>query len=124
MFLDEVGDLSLSAQAKLLRAIQDLTIERVGGHGLHRVDTRVVAATNQSLSGLVEARAFRADLFYRLSGIEVHVPPLRERREDIVELAGYFLIVIGTPVTWSSRGRSPKRCSPTIGRGMCASSSG
>src|SRR5947207_6178702 len=91
LFLDEVGDLSPSAQAKLLRAIQDLSVERVGGQGTHRVDTRLVAATNKSLGGLVEAGLFRADLYYRLSGIEVHVPPLRERREDIVELAAYFL---------------------------------
>jgi transcriptional regulator with PAS, ATPase and Fis domain len=91
LFLDEVADLSLSAQAKLLRALQDLGVERVGGHGLRRVNTRVVAATNKSLAGLVEARMFRADLFYRLAGIEIHVPPLRERREDILELATYFL---------------------------------
>jgi transcriptional regulator with PAS, ATPase and Fis domain len=91
LFLDEVADLSLSAQAKLLRALQDLGVERVGGHGLRRVNTRVVAATNKSLAGLVEARMFRADLFYRLAGIEIHVPPLRERREDILELASYFL---------------------------------
>jgi transcriptional regulator with PAS, ATPase and Fis domain len=91
LFLDEVGDLSLSAQAKLLRALQDLAVERVGGNGLHRVNTRVVAATNKKLSGLVDARMFRADLYYRLAGIEIHVPPLRERREDIVELASYFL---------------------------------
>jgi transcriptional regulator with PAS, ATPase and Fis domain len=91
LFLDEVADLSLSAQAKLLRALQDLAVERVGGNGVHRVDTRVVAATNKKLCGLVEARMFRADLFYRLAGIEIHVPPLRERREDILELASYFL---------------------------------
>ena len=91
LFLDEVGDLSPTAQAKLLRAIQDLTVERVGGSGIQRVNTRVVAATNKKLSTLVEARMFRADLFYRLSGIEIHVPPLRERREDILELASYFL---------------------------------
>jgi len=91
LFLDEVGDLSLSAQAKLLRAIQDLSVERVGGHGTYRVDTRLVAATNKSLTSLVDARLFRADLFYRLSGIDVQVPPLRERREDILELATYFL---------------------------------
>jgi transcriptional regulator with PAS, ATPase and Fis domain len=91
LFLDEVGDLSLSAQAKLLRAIQDLTVERVGGYGMRRVDTRIVAATNKSLMGLVDARLFRADLYYRLAGIDVHVPPLRERREDIIELATYFL---------------------------------
>ena len=91
LFLDEVGDLSLSAQAKLLRAIQDLTVERVGGQGSYRVDTRVVAATNKSLMSLVDARTFRADLFYRLAGIDVFVPPLRERREDILELTAYFL---------------------------------
>ena len=91
LFLDEVADLSPAAQAKLLRALQDLAIERVGGHIIHRINTRVVAATNKRLSALVQARAFRADLFYRLSGIEVHVPPLRERREDILELASHFL---------------------------------
>ena len=91
LFLDEVGDLSLSAQAKLLRALQDLAVERVGGSGLRRVNTRVVAATNKKLAGLVDAGVFRADLFYRLAGIEIHVPPLRERREDILELATYFL---------------------------------
>lgn len=91
LFLDEVGDLSLSAQAKLLRAIQDLTVERVGGLSIHRVDVRVVAATNRRLITLVDAGLFRADLFYRLAGIDVLVPPLRERREDILELAHYFL---------------------------------
>ena len=91
LFLDEVADLSPAAQAKLLRALQDLAIERVGGHLVHRVNTRVVAATNKKLSALVQARSFRADLFYRLSGIEIHVPPLRERREDILELALHFL---------------------------------
>jgi transcriptional regulator with PAS, ATPase and Fis domain len=91
LFLDEVGDLSLAAQAKLLRALQDLVVERVGGSGLRRVNTRVVAATNKKLAGLVDARMFRADLFYRLAGIEIHVPPLRDRREDILELATYFL---------------------------------
>ena len=91
LFLDEVADLSLTAQAKLLRALQDLAVERVGGNGLHRVNTRVVAATNKKLPGLVESRQFRADLFYRLAGIEIQVPALRERREDILELASYFL---------------------------------
>jgi transcriptional regulator with PAS, ATPase and Fis domain len=91
LFLDEVGDLSPSAQAKLLRAIQDLAVERVGGMGVCRVNTRVVAATNKPLAALVDARVFRPDLFYRLSGIDVQVPPLRERRDDILELATYFL---------------------------------
>jgi DNA-binding NtrC family response regulator len=91
LFLDEVSDLSVSAQAKLLRAIQDLAVERVGGHGAHRVDIRIVAATNRSLSSLVDQRLFRPDLFYRLSGVDIRVPTLRERRPDILELAVYFL---------------------------------
>jgi two-component system response regulator HydG len=91
LFLDEVSDLSLSAQAKLLRAIQDLSVERVGGHGSRRVDIRIVAATNRPLAPLVEQRLFRADLFYRLSGVDIRVPTLRERRPDILELARYFL---------------------------------
>ncbi len=91
LFLDEISDLSLSAQAKLLRAIQDLSVERVGGHGVKRVNTRIIAATNRPLAGLVERGLFRSDLFYRLSGVEIHVPPLRHRRDDITELARYFL---------------------------------
>lgn len=91
LFLDEVSDLSLSAQAKLLRAIQDLAVERVGGAGTQRVDIRIVAATNRSLLEMVERRLFRADLYYRLGGVDLRVPPLRERRVDIVELANYFL---------------------------------
>jgi len=91
LFLDEVSDLSLSAQAKLLRAIQDLAVERVGGQGTHRVDIRIVAATNRSLRTLVGDGLFRADLFYRLSGVEIHVPPLRQRQSDVIELAHYFL---------------------------------
>jgi DNA-binding NtrC family response regulator len=91
LFLDEVGDLSSSAQAKLLRAIQEMTVERVGGTGGRRVDTRIIAATNQRLSELVARGKFRLDLFYRLHGVEIIVPPLRERPEDILELAEYFL---------------------------------
>jgi transcriptional regulator with PAS, ATPase and Fis domain len=91
LFLDEVSDLSPSAQGKLLRAIQDLAVERVGGNGSHRVDIRIVAATNRSLTQLVQQRLFRADLFYRLGGVDIRVPSLRERRSDILELAHYFL---------------------------------
>jgi two-component system response regulator HydG len=91
LFLDEVSDLSISAQAKLLRAIQDLAVERVGGTASHRLDIRIVAATNRSLLELVERQLFRPDLFYRLSGVDVSVPALRERRADILELARYFL---------------------------------
>ncbi len=91
LFLDEVSDLSLTAQAKLLRAIQDLSVERVGGNGVRRVNTRIVAATNRPLGDLVVRGLFRADLFYRLSGVEIHVPPVRDRRDDIEELSTYFL---------------------------------
>ena len=91
LFLDEVGDLSPAAQAKLLRAIQEMSVERVGAIGVRRVDTRLIAATNQSLGELVARGRFRLDLFYRLQGVEIIVPPLRERAEDILELAEYFL---------------------------------
>jgi transcriptional regulator with PAS, ATPase and Fis domain len=91
LFLDEVADLSPAAQAKLLRAIQEMSIERVGGAGTRPVDVRIIAATNQKLSDLVSRGRFRLDLFYRLHGVEIVVPPLRERPEDILELTEYFL---------------------------------
>jgi DNA-binding NtrC family response regulator len=91
LFLDEISDLSLAAQAKLLRVIQDLTVERVGGIGPRQINTRIVAATNRPLSALVDRGLFRTDLFYRLSGVEIRVPPLRLRKGDILELTQYFL---------------------------------
>src|SRR2546423_7588234 len=91
LFLDEVSDLSMTAQAKLLRAIQDLAVQRVGGHATHVVDIRIIAATNRSLGDLVNRRLFRGDMFYRLSGVDIRVPTLRERRGDILELAQHFL---------------------------------
>ena len=91
LFLDEVSDLSPAAQAKLLRAIQDLSVERVGGGSTRRIDTRIIVATNRPLSDLVEQGRFRLDLFYRLNGIDVQVPPLRVRKDDVLELARYFL---------------------------------
>ena len=91
LFLDEISDLSMAAQAKLLRVIQDLTVERVGGTGPRQIDARIVAATNRPLSDLVDRGLFRTDLFYRLSGVEIRVPPLRLRKADILELTHYFL---------------------------------
>jgi DNA-binding NtrC family response regulator len=91
ILLDEISDLSALAQAKLLRAIQDLAVERVGSASARRIDTRIVAATNQTLAGQVDRGLFRADLFYRLSGVDLHVPPLRHRRDDVLQLARYFL---------------------------------
>ena len=95
LFLDEVADLSPTAQAKLLRVLQDMSVERVGGHTARRVDVRIVAATNRSLKILVEANLFRADLYYRLAGVELYVPPLRARREDIPALVAHFLRLYG-----------------------------
>ena len=91
LFLDEVGDLSPAAQAKLLRAIQEMSVERVGGTGARRIDARIIAATNQPLAELVARGRFRLDLYYRLHGVDIDVPPLRERPDDIIELAEYFL---------------------------------
>ena len=91
LFLDEVADLSAVAQAKLLRVLQDLSVERVGGHESREVDARVIAATNRSLHTQVASGLFRADLFYRLAGVEIHVPPLRARREDVQMLAEHIL---------------------------------
>ena len=91
LFLDEVADLSPSAQAKLLRAVQELAVERVGAHEPRPVDIRLVVATNKTLLAQVSAGRFRADLYYRLAGVGLEVPSLRRHPEDIVELAEYFL---------------------------------
>ncbi len=91
LFLDEIGDMSLSAQAKVLRALQENKIQRVGGDRSIPVNVRVVAATNKNLLELIEENDFREDLYHRLSVILIHVPPLRERRDDIPIIARHFL---------------------------------
>jgi anaerobic nitric oxide reductase transcription regulator len=91
LFLDEVGELSASAQAKLLRVLQSGQVQRVGSDREHRVDVRIVAASNRDLSVEVKAGRFRADLYHRLCAYPLHIPPLRERGDDVVLLAGYFL---------------------------------
>ena len=91
LFLDEIGDLDLALQAKLLRALQEKTIKPVGANTEKKVDVRVVTATHKDLLKAISEELFREDLFYRLSVLPIHLPPLRQRREDIPLLAQYFL---------------------------------
>ena len=107
IFLDEIGDMDLSLQTKLLRVLQERRIERVGGEGSLPVDVRIIAATNQDLDAAVTRRAFREDLFYRLNVVTIHLPPLRDRREDIPALAAHFLAHFA-----AEQHAPPKVCSP------------
>ncbi len=95
LFLDEVGDMSLDTQAKFLRAIETGEIERLGSTRTVSVDTRIVAATNKDLSGEIEAGRFREDLYYRLNVVPIHLPPLRQRREDVAPLVQHFVARFG-----------------------------
>lgn len=91
LYLDEIGDMPLSFQAKLLRALQEKAFTPVGGREVHRFDTRVIASTNRDLRKMMEEGQFRRDLFYRLNTVEIDMPPLRQRREDIPLLCSYFI---------------------------------
>jgi len=91
LFLDEIGDISMNLQLKLLRAIQEREFERVGGTKTVRVDVRLIAATNRDLESAVNSGAFREDLYYRLQVVEIYLPPLRERPEDVPDLVHHFL---------------------------------
>lgn len=94
LFIDEIGELPSDLQVKLLRVLQERVFERVGGTESVRVDIRIVAATNKDLAKMVEEGSFREDLFYRLNVVQIHIPPLRERREDIPLLASHFIAQI------------------------------
>ncbi|MEA4837562.1 MAG: sigma 54-interacting transcriptional regulator [Rhodospirillaceae bacterium] len=91
VMLDEIGELPLALQVKLLRFVQQKEFFRVGGKKLITVDVRLIAATNRNLQQMVDQKIFRSDLFYRLNVLNIHIPPLRERREDIIPLANYML---------------------------------
>ncbi|MDH4223679.1 MAG: sigma-54 dependent transcriptional regulator, partial [candidate division Zixibacteria bacterium] len=91
IFLDEIGDMDISLQAKILRVLQEKRFERLGGTKTIDVDVRVIAATNYDLKKAIEKKSFREDLYYRLSVFPIHIPPLKDRAEDISELADYFI---------------------------------
>ena len=92
LFLDEIGDLSLSAQAKVLRALEEGEIQPVGSEQLQQVDIRVISASNKDIEAMVSEGTFREDLIYRINVVEIHVPPIRDRKEDIVPIAEHYLV--------------------------------
>ncbi len=106
LFLDEIADMTLKTQAKVLRVLQEQKVEPVGGTGSVTVDVRVIAATNKNLEEEIRRGAFREDLFFRLNVIPLHVPPLRDRREDIPLLARHFMATLS-----AEYGRRPKEIS-------------
>ena len=91
LFLDEISSMAADIQAKLLRAIEEQAFRRVGGTALIKVDMQVIAASNRDIKKLIEKGDFREDLFYRLKVVDLHLPPLRDRRKDIPEFVGFFI---------------------------------
>jgi two-component system nitrogen regulation response regulator GlnG len=108
LFLDEIGDMPPALQAKILRVLQEQTFERVGGNETIQTRVRILAATNQDLPKLIADTRFRKDLFYRLNAVTIHVPALRQRREDIAELAHYFLFRFNRELGMDLRGFAPE----------------
>lgn len=107
LFLDEIGDMPIELQTRLLRVLSDGEFFRVGGHSGVKADVRIIAATHQNLEKLVERGDFREDLFHRLNVIRIHIPSLRERREDIPALVGYFLNKAAKELNMSTKSVSP-----------------
>jgi len=115
LLLDEIGDMPLETQAKILRVLQERELERVGGNRTIKVDVRILAATNQDLESRVQQGQFRQDLFYRLNVIPIVIPPLRERREDVPPLIAHFLAAAAARL-----GRAPKSVAPDAYRALLA----
>jgi two-component system nitrogen regulation response regulator GlnG len=111
IFLDEIGDMPLTAQAKILRVLQEQRFERVGGSETIQTQVRVLAATNQNLEKNIAEGKFRRDLYYRLRGLTIRVPPLRERGDDVVELAHHFLFTFNRDLGLNYRGFDPETLS-------------
>jgi two-component system nitrogen regulation response regulator GlnG len=108
VFLDEIGDMSAATQAQVLRLLQEQRFERMGGNETIQTDVRIIAATNKKLPELVEQRRFREDLFYRLNGFTIHLPPLRERRDDVSPLVDHFVRVFNRDLHKSVRSITPE----------------
>lgn len=108
IFLDEIGDMPPNTQAKILRLIQEGQFQRLGGNETIAVNVRIIAATNQDLPSLIEQGRFRKDLYYRLRGVTIHLPPLRQRKEDIPELAHHFLFRFNREIGTTVQSISPE----------------
>ena len=115
IFLDEIGDLALPLQTKLLRVLQERTVERLGSNVAHPVDVRVLCATNRNLEKMVQEGTFREDLYYRISVVKIHMPALRERMEDIPFLAEYFVRLFAKVHNKRTRGLTPGYLSALAG---------
>ena len=115
LFLDEIGEIPLATQVKLLRVLETRSFERIGGMETLQVDTRVVTATNRDLSAMVAEGTFREDLFYRLDVVSIHIPPLRERQEDIPPLVNHFLTYFA-----NENGRPPMTISESAMSALCS----
>ncbi|MCB2227056.1 MAG: sigma-54 dependent transcriptional regulator [Desulfarculaceae bacterium] len=108
VFLDEIGDMPLAIQAKMLRLLQERSVERIGGRQPLAVDVRIIAATNRDLATAVQEGRFREDLYYRLNVVPITLPPLRERREDVPQLADYFLARVTRELGVRNPGITPR----------------
>lgn len=108
IFFDEISNINLDVQAKLLKAVEERVISPVGSHRTIKVDVRIIAATNKDLQGAISRGRFREDLFYRLDVVSIHIPPLRERREDVPALINFFLKLYNQRLNGQVEGLSPK----------------